>query len=209
MKQSSTIEMKHIDVILVSNHMSMLALPYITEESGFKGVVYATDPVIQFSRLYMEEMVAYIERTPKIKQATRWKDDKLAQQVPLVLSLENRCPASWRPIYSTKQLNNSLARVKPVGFNEKKDIFGCLEVTALSSGHSIGSCNWLIKTHHEKIGYISSSSTLTTHPKPIEIAPFKSADLMILNNLTQTPVNNPDSSLGDICVNICKRQRNR
>ncbi len=37
-----------IDVILISNYLSMLALPYITQSPGFKAIIYATEPVIQF-----------------------------------------------------------------------------------------------------------------------------------------------------------------
>lgn len=39
-----------IDAILVSNHTTMLALPYLTEKTGFKGEVYATEPTITFGR---------------------------------------------------------------------------------------------------------------------------------------------------------------
>lgn len=39
-----------VDAILISNYMSMLALPFITEGTGFRGTVYATDPTIQSGR---------------------------------------------------------------------------------------------------------------------------------------------------------------
>jgi integrator complex subunit 9 len=35
--------MASVDIILLSNCQSMLALPYITERTGFKGVVYGTE----------------------------------------------------------------------------------------------------------------------------------------------------------------------
>lgn len=182
----------------------MLALPFITEFTEFSGDVYASEPALQFARQYMEEMITYIERTPKIRQASRWKDEKIINQIPFVISVENCHPKDWTQIYTMKNVNASLSKVQPVGFNEKKNLFGSLEVTSLSSGHSIGSCNWLIASHHEKIGYISSSSTLTTHPRPIEVSPLKNADLVILNNLTQTPTVNPDQSLSDLCINVSK-----
>uniref|UniRef100_A0A915KW76 Beta-Casp domain-containing protein n=1 Tax=Romanomermis culicivorax TaxID=13658 RepID=A0A915KW76_ROMCU len=44
------VNLDEIDVILISNHKSLLALPYITENMHFKGAVYATDPTLQFGR---------------------------------------------------------------------------------------------------------------------------------------------------------------
>ena len=36
-----------------------------------------------------------------------------------------------------------------VGFNEK--IFGLVEISPVSSGYCLGSCNWLITTGYEKV----------------------------------------------------------
>lgn len=83
-------------------------------------------------------------------------------------------------------------------------MFGLLTVSALSAGYCIGSCNWVIKSNHEKIVYLSNSSTLTTHPKPLDHVPLRNADVLIMNSLTQTPLVNPDAMLGEFCVNIGK-----
>lgn len=60
----------------------------------------------------------------------------------------------------------------------------------------------MIKSSHEKIAYLSNSSTLTTHPKPMDHTPLRNSDVLILTNLTQTPHANPDSMLGEFCTNI-------
>lgn len=44
------VDFAEIDVILISNYMNMLALPYITEGTGFNGTVYATEPTLQIGR---------------------------------------------------------------------------------------------------------------------------------------------------------------
>ena len=51
----------------------MLALPFITESTGFKGRVYATEPTMTFGRLFMEETIEYVERSSKGQRASRWK----------------------------------------------------------------------------------------------------------------------------------------
>lgn len=49
--QSKIIDFTEIDVILISNYLCMLALPFVTEETGFSGVVYCTEPTMQIGRL--------------------------------------------------------------------------------------------------------------------------------------------------------------
>lgn len=48
--QSDIFDISNVDTILLSNHACMLALPFITEETGFKGRVYATEPTLQIGR---------------------------------------------------------------------------------------------------------------------------------------------------------------
>ena len=56
------VDVRDIDAVLVSNYTCMLALPYITEQPGFRGVVYATEPSLLFGRIFMEEMIEYLDR---------------------------------------------------------------------------------------------------------------------------------------------------
>ncbi|XP_015788512.1 integrator complex subunit 9 [Tetranychus urticae] len=198
----STINFKHVDVIFVSNYLCMLGLPYITERTDFEGVVYATEPTIQIGRQFMEEIIYHIERTPKIKLASKWKDKSVYQNLPLPVNLSSLPPHLWRQIFTSKELNSSFSKVKVIGYGEKIDIFGAFQISAHSSGYCIGSCNWLIETAHEKIVYLSSTSTLTTHPKPIDYGPFRKADVMIITNLTQTPICNPDNMLAELCSRV-------
>ena len=60
--QSKLFSYADIDAILISNYTCMLALPYITEQPGFRGVVYATEPSLLFGRIFMEEMIEYLDR---------------------------------------------------------------------------------------------------------------------------------------------------
>lgn len=111
-----------MDVILISNYQSMLALPYITERTEFNGVVYATEPTLQIAKQFMEEMIKYIERTPKAKVASVWKRPHIYKQIPLPFGVDvyhNNKPISWQQIYSLKEMNNCLSKIKVVGFSEK------------------------------------------------------------------------------------------
>jgi len=43
-------------------------------------------------------------------------------------------------------------------------MFGKVDAVAVSSGLSLGSCNWVLKSEKKKIVYVTFSSALTTHP---------------------------------------------
>ena len=66
----------------------------------------------------------------------------------------------------------------------------------------------MIESAHEKIVYVSNSSTLTTHPRLIATSPLKNADLLILSSLSQTPHMNPNSKINDFCLFIEKCLKN-
>lgn len=112
----------------------MMALPFITEGTGFQGRVYATEPTLQMGRylykiishlnmltltnlrLLLEELVIYIEQCPKANFAMQWKNFLHALPYPLSDSFK---PKSWKQIYSMASVNASLSRIQMVGYNEK------------------------------------------------------------------------------------------
>ncbi|KAI5748671.1 hypothetical protein M8J76_001103 [Diaphorina citri] len=191
---SQLVDFSEVNMILISNYLSMLALPFITEGTGFEGVVYATEPTLQIGKFYLEELVQYIEKTPKLTSASHWKD------ISHLISpfSEDIKPRSWRQLYNLQSVYASLARVQMVGYDEKLDVFGSLRVTPVSSGYCLGSSNWIISSDHEKIAYVSGSSTLTTHPRPMDQQALKNANVLLLSGLTQTPTSNPDAMLGEL-----------
>lgn len=196
------IDFSEIDVILISNYMNMLALPYITEKTNFKGVVYATEPTLQIARFFLEELVEYIEVAPKPNQANKWKEfPELHNLNNLHLQLN---PLKWKKLFDIDDVHKALSRVQIAGFDQKIDVFGALEVSPVSSGYCLGSANWVLSTGLEKISYISGSSTLTTQAKPINQNALKNSDVIIMSGLTQAPHINPDAILGDLCLNVGK-----
>ncbi|XP_074594510.1 integrator complex subunit 9 [Brevipalpus obovatus] len=191
----------NVDVIFISNYLCLLGLPYITERTDFHGMVYATEPTIQIGKQFIEEIIMLIERTPKVKTATQWKKN-VQESMPFPINIQSLPPNEWKQMYTMKELESSLSKVKVIGFGEKIDIFGSFSVSAHSSGCCIGSCNWVVETAHKKIVYLSSTSTLTTHPAPVDHVPLRKADVMIVTNLTQTPSCNPDSMLLEMCNRV-------
>ncbi|XP_030200999.1 integrator complex subunit 9 isoform X2 [Gadus morhua] len=194
-------DLSTIDVILISNYHCMMALPYITEHSGFTGAVYATEPTLQIGRLLMEELVNHMERVPKAQTATCWKNKEIQRLLPGPLKDVAEVWA-WKRCYTIQEVNSALSKVQLVGYSQKVELFGAVQVSPLSSGYSLGSSNWIIQSHYEKVSYMSGSSLLTTHPQPMDQSSLKNSDILILTGLTQMPTANPDGMLGEFCSNL-------
>lgn len=110
------IDFSEIDAILISNYTCMLALPFITEDTGFKGIIYATEPTLQIGRFFMEELVEFIEQTPRATLATHWKEMLHVLPPPLADALK---PKSWKHIYSLSAVNTALSYIQTVGYDQK------------------------------------------------------------------------------------------
>lgn len=205
----SMMDLSEVDAILISNYHHMLALPYITEYTDFKGEIYMTEPTFTMGRLFMEEMIHWIERCPKELISTQWKEPHMSKLLPQPMreALGGNL-SSWAQLYSKHEMESSLAKVKLIGYSEKRDIFGALTVMPTSSGFCLGSCNWVLTSSHEKLVYLSSSSTLTTHPRPMDQNALRDSDALVLSGLTQSPTHNPDAMIGEFCVNTAITLRN-
>ncbi|XP_007906742.1 integrator complex subunit 9 [Callorhinchus milii] len=199
--ETELLDLSTVDVILISNYHCMMALPYITEHTGFTGTVYATEPTMQIGRLLMEELVKFIERVPKAQAATNWKSREMLRLLPGGLKDAVEV-TTWKRCYSLQEVNLALSKVQLVGYSQKIELFGAVQVTPLSSGYCLGSSNWIIQSHYEKVAYVSGSSLLTTHPQPMEQTSLKNSDVLILTGLTQIPTANPDGMLGEFCSNL-------
>uniref|UniRef100_A0A0M3I1Y7 Beta-Casp domain-containing protein n=1 Tax=Ascaris lumbricoides TaxID=6252 RepID=A0A0M3I1Y7_ASCLU len=179
------VSINSIDAILVSNWMSLLALPFFTERSEFRGTVYATDPTLQLGRLVMEEMLEYLERSEKTKVDEQWKQHDVFANFPNVPSSD---PREWIGFYTRAQMQHAIAR----------NVSDVLTITAYSSGYSIGSCNWVIRTEHEKIGYLSATSSRNSHTKAVDWDQLRGSDALILTSICRFPEHSPDNSVCNV-----------
>lgn len=201
------VDFSQLDAILISNYTCMLALPFITEETGFRGQVLATEPTLQIGRFYLEELCQWLDDARGggggTGGAKRWKEVLHLLPPPLCDAIK---PRSWRRLYGRAALARALARVRVVGYDEPVDVHG-VRATPVSSGFCLGSSNWVLRCARRKLAYVSGSSTLTTHPRPANQAALRGADALLLAALTQTPAHNPDNMLGDLCVHAAATLR--
>ncbi|VDL79576.1 unnamed protein product [Nippostrongylus brasiliensis] len=177
------LSMNTVDFILISNWHSLVALPFYVENSGFKGVVYATEPVVQFGRMMILELLEYLERIVFDPVGSEWKNPLVHSTFPNAIA---RNPLEWKPFYSKQAMEQALSRITTVAFNQTVDLEGIVSVQACPSGYSIGSTNWVFKTEYERIGYLASSSVRPTHCRSVEWEHLQEADALILTSLGRT-----------------------
>ncbi|XP_018022076.2 integrator complex subunit 9 [Hyalella azteca] len=194
------VDFSELDAILVSNYLSILALPYITNETGFRGTVLMTEPTMQLGRLVMKELVEDIERCPKARCSDGWKQCLRLLPAPLC----HVRPHAWRRIYTAAGIAEALSYVTIVAYNEAVSICGAVQATAVCSGFSVGSCNWLLQSHQHKVVYLSASSSLTTHPRPLSFSSLRRPDVLIVSSLIHRPASNLDLMMGDLAVRLCR-----
>uniref|UniRef100_A0A8R1TPM1 Beta-Casp domain-containing protein n=1 Tax=Onchocerca volvulus TaxID=6282 RepID=A0A8R1TPM1_ONCVO len=190
--QICSTSMDSVDAILISNWMSLLALPFFTEETNFTGVVYATDPTLQLGRLVMEELLDFFDRVDREERDHSWKKPALFMSFPNIPISD---PREWRPFYSREQMESCLTKVQRISFRESINIHGAATIAAYSSGYSIGSCNWIVHTEHEKIGYLSATSSRNSHTKPVQWDQLRGCDALILTSICRFPEHNPETSV--------------
>lgn len=71
--------------------------------------------VITF-RLFLEELVDFVEQSPKPNVAKYWKEILHLLPLPLCNSFK---PHTWKQLYSLAQVHSSLTRVQMISYDQK------------------------------------------------------------------------------------------
>ncbi|KAF8935836.1 Integrator complex subunit 9 [Haplosporangium gracile] len=170
----SGVDLKAIDVVLISNYNHILALPYLTEYTDFQGRIFATEPTIEFGRQLMIEFVTFFG-TSVTSSPHEIIDRK---------ELMARAGAGLYPAYTHADIKSCIDKIQPVRFREHISLFGSLKLTAHSAGYCLGSSNWLIQIGTEDIAYVSSSSTQgNLHPDLFDGTLLENASTVVATDL--------------------------
>ena len=204
------IHIEDIDAVVISNHNSMLALPFLTKMKQFRGVIYCTEPTLHLGRLLMEEMTTLLKSGEKIcmnsinnvilSHEESWKNYSILLSQLLNINETHYKPHNWCPLYTRDDVDLCISKVKQVNFNQKLDLFGSLTLIPTSSGHSIGSCNWSVEADCDRILYLANSSILTTHSKLIDQSCLKNQiiDCLIVSGINRVP-NEAEAMMKEFC----------
>lgn len=195
-------DLESIDVILISNHLAILALPFITEYSKFSGKVYATEGTLRIGRLFMEELLYYTQNLTTV--SSQLFDDHLHKKnirkrkiytkyssnpspvdiaVDILLDDSNKYK---RALYNKEDIANCISKIHSLSYDETIALLhGTISVTPRSSGFSIGSCNWVFQRSGKKIVYMSACSPASQrHPIPLNLEELRTSDIILMSSLS-------------------------
>ncbi|CAB5378443.1 unnamed protein product [Rhizophagus irregularis] len=131
----------------------MLALPYITEYTNFKGMIYATEPTVLFGRQMMKELVHFFD----------WN--------------------VARSLYSIADIQSCIDKVRPVRFGEHLNLYELEVTAyssgyCLGSANWMIDCGG-----EKISIVSSSSTVQNIHPLPFDETVLNNADVIILSDL--------------------------
>ncbi|KAJ1345693.1 hypothetical protein KIN20_000283 [Parelaphostrongylus tenuis] len=135
-------------------------------------------------RLMMLELIEYFRRMVFDGIDNKWRRPSI---YCAFVNAPARSPLEWKCFYSEETMDEALKRITTVAFNQPIDLPGGISVSACPSGYSIGSSNWIFKTEYERVGYLTSSSTRSTHARSVAWEKLQDADALILTSLSRTP----------------------
>lgn len=124
-----SLDLSSIDLILISSSCLLLALPFLHKK--FNGKILMTDPVSSLGHSLCEELLEF--------------DEEYQRNIPESSNL-----------FLNESLKEIWRQVVPLSYNQ---IFTFREISlsAVSSGHSLGSANWIIEWGSLSLSYISIS----------------------------------------------------
>ncbi|KAF9193410.1 Integrator complex subunit 9 [Haplosporangium sp. Z 11] len=189
----SGVDLKSIDVVLISNYNHILALPYLTEYTDFQGRIFATEPTIEFGRQLMTEFVSFFGTSIASSPHAVIDRQKLVAQ----------SGSGLYPAYTLADVKACIDKIQPVRFREHIALYGSLKLTAHSAGYCLGSSNWLIQIGTENIAYISSSSSqVNFHPDLLDGTLLEHASTVIATDLAPKGSTTYDNGVNEVCANI-------
>lgn len=215
-------DQSQVDVVLISNPWSLLALPQLTTRDGFRAQIFATEPTIQLGKKQLEELAYFSVQLSQHKEDSSFTVDALSQQKRQKQVDDNQSGSNSEALHrewikktatlvktcNLQEIEECIQKVKGVSFRQPIALFGAtLQAIAVSSGYSLGSANWILQTPSEKIVYLATSSANSLrHPEPLELEMLKDAQVAIVTNLNQFSTHQTSNAIStDTMINeLCR-----
>ncbi|POM74021.1 Integrator complex subunit, partial [Phytophthora palmivora] len=165
----NSVDVGALDVVLLSNHLTLLALPLLTEVLGFKGKIYATQLTLDFGRVFMEELAGLAQGDDTATFTFEGVTDGMETEIPM---------------FSLKEIEKCCKKVQCVEYSEVVPLAYGVQITALSSGYSLGASIWLIEGPNDRLAYVAAASgDYNRHPKELDLLPLVDCETLLLTDL--------------------------
>ncbi|KAI9911294.1 hypothetical protein PsorP6_009050 [Peronosclerospora sorghi] len=165
----NSIDVGALDIVLVSNYLTLLALPLLTEVLGFQGTIYATQLTVDFGRIFLEELAALTQGENSVILTFESVADIMETEYPM---------------FSVGDIDKCCNKISYIEYNEIVSLPYGVEITALSSGYSLGASIWLLKGPNDHLAYVpASSGDYNRHPKELDLLPLVDCETLLLTDL--------------------------
>ncbi|XP_077241662.1 integrator complex subunit [Tasmannia lanceolata] len=187
-------DLSSIDIVLISSAMGILGLPFLTRNSKFSAMIYATEATRRLGQLMMEDLVSMHAEFvkfygPEDSCFPQWM--KLEELDMLPLSLRETVMGedgmelwNWQALYSAGDVKDCIQKVHPLNYAEEACYNGTLIIKAFSSGLEIGASNWTIRGPRRNLTYLSSSIFESAHAMDFDYHTLQGSDLILFSDFS-------------------------
>ncbi|KAK7401332.1 hypothetical protein VNO78_12728 [Psophocarpus tetragonolobus] len=181
-----------IDVVLISNPMGIMGLPFLTRMKGFSAKIYITEASARLGQLMMEDLVSMHGEFRQFygreeSNFPSWLRQEELEILPselreIILGKDGVEFGSWMPLYSAADVKNCMLNIHSLNYAEEALYNGTLVIKAFSSGIEIGSCNWILNSPKGDIAYLSGSSFISGHAMPFDYRSLQGTGALIFSD---------------------------
>ncbi|KAI3385340.1 hypothetical protein SNEBB_009595 [Seison nebaliae] len=152
------IDVSLIDVVLLTNVNSMLALPFLMNDNGFNGRIFCTEPVFRIGKNTLFNFSKWLHSKPVIRLIDRGK-----------YQTSQNCNKEY---YNRRIISKCLSKIDQIYFKQLIHLNDYICLEAVSSGYSLGSCNWLVYVGTELLDSTKLNFLEATYPfrRPIKFS---------------------------------------
>jgi hypothetical protein len=219
------VDVKDIDIVFVGNYNSVLALPFICCHPDFKGKVLITEPLHQVGKFLCSELLEMWAQNQNFSQAHKHKfghgktddeksmKDEYLKESELNDFFEYLKLELWCDIYTSEDIEKTFDEMCSVlHYNQEFESCHPLKITPLSSGHHLGSCNWLIdhKVFNKKIGILQQSCLKSEirYPLRMNMTALKDWDVLFIGSIVNEHYFPPKSGDDTYSISEALKQLN-
>ena len=190
----SIVSITDIDVILISNIQDLLSYTCLYSK-GFKGKVFATNPILLFGKKIAYDLADLIRKANyDINNGELNGNHEKSEE------------------YTSQKIDSAFSNITSVSFKEIVQVSEAVKLRGISSGYELGSCNWNIWAGDTLITYMSLSSVVPyRYPQEFDLEGVVKSNVLIIRQNCATigaAPKNYDLQLQTIlgnCYNVWER----
>jgi Cft2 family RNA processing exonuclease len=147
----NSLDISSIDVWCISSLDDIYLLPFLATHHGFKGKIFTTLPINQIGYYIIRDLHKVLQErdlASSTVQGEMWQENEFFDYYEEHFGLFVQ---EWVDIFTSEQIEQAFEKVIPLAYKQKYEYSqnyktnDIISITPCCSGHSIGSCYWMIE----------------------------------------------------------------